>query len=71
MIKQELIEDVVSQNLMLNTTINRGELARHLNEPAFYAEIYRQMAHKIASHLFEKIGPAIDEALKKDQQVTE
>ncbi len=65
MIKQEVLEDVVRQNLMLNTTISKSDLVRHLNESAFYAEIYRQMAHKIASHLFEKIGPAIDEALKQ------
>lgn len=64
-IKQKIMEDVIHQRLILETNISRSDLVDCFNETDFYSEIYKRMAIMIADKIFEKIGPAIDKAMKE------
>ena len=64
-IDQKLTMDVVKQKLLLTTEIPRSELCAAFNEKGFYGAVYSKLAMKVADHLFEQIGPALDEVLRE------
>ena len=71
MIAQKLMDDVVERQLLLSTKIDKLDLVQSFHEKEFYAEIYRQMALKVADHIFTKVGSAIDKAINEWKEENE
>jgi len=61
---QEISIDEAMRELIVNTRFDDSELVSHYSTKEFMSQVHRDIALKVASKIFEHIGPAIDEAMK-------
>jgi len=66
--KQTVMIKECSRKLLLETEIPLSDLRSRFQENEFYKAIYYELSVMVAEKIFEKIGPAIDKAIKGWQE---
>lgn len=55
----------------IRASIEQNELLSAFNQREFMAQVWRQIAAKVADKVLQQVGPAIDKALKEMSKTDE